>query len=344
MHASEVPPQTGTAGKSERAVWLHSRYAHSCRGISHLTQTAVCFGEPVTARLRSRNLSPFQWTCLGALAIPLWAMWPSLALRTAPIPPLETLTLAFGCGWLSFSVLHLLAGEEGGNATAGSLRAWIPALVYAVALSGGDLCFLLSLHRIPAAQANLLSYLWPVMLVIIGTAAGLFRLGLRQIAGLVLGFSGAVILIWDGRVILSASGIVLALLSGALWAAYCVFRLLWKGPTGNVLARGCGMSMLLCAVLHLLLEPTVLPSATNLAAMATSGFVALGLGNFLWDLGFRRGDGHLLAVMTYATPLCSALLLAAFSNALLTWNLLLGALVIVSAGLLSRTGDQASRS
>ena len=270
-------------------------------------------------------------------------MWPSLALRTAPIPPLETLTLAFACGWISFSALHVLAGDAAGKATSRSIRGWIPALIYAVALSGGDLCFLLALRRIPAAQANLLSYLWPVMLVLMGTAVGLFRLGLRQIAGLALGFSGAVILIWDGHVLLSATGIALALLSGALWAAYCVFRLIWKGPTGSLLARGCGMSMLLCAVLHLLLEPTVLPSPTNLAAMAIAGFVALGLGNFLWDLGFRRGDGHLLAVMSYATPLCSALLLAAFSNALLTWNLLLGALVIVSAGLLSRTGDQAGR-
>jgi drug/metabolite transporter (DMT)-like permease len=212
-----------------------------------------------------------------------------------------------------------------------------------VALSGGDLCFLLALHRIPAAQANLLSYLWPVMFVVMGAAAGSLVLGLRQLAGLVLGFSGAVILIWDGHVSFSASGIALAMLSGALWAAYCVFRLVWKGSAGNLLARGCAISMLLCAVLHLLLEPTVLPGAANLAAVAIAGFAALGLGTFLWDLGFRHGDGHLLAVMAYATPLCSALLLAAFSNALLTWNLLLGALVIVSAGLLSRTVDQGSR-
>jgi len=278
------------------------------------------------------------WTWIGAMAIPLWAMWPSLALRTAPLPPLQTLSLAFACGWISFSALH--SNRAGKDAAPVS---WLPAAVYAAALSGGDLCFLLALHRIPAAQANLLSYLWPVMLVVLGAAVGVFRLGLRHTAGLALGFLGAAILIWDGRVVLSASGIALALLSGALWAGYCVFRLLWKRETGNLLARGCGVSALLCAALHLMLEPTVLPSATNLVAIAISGFVALGLGNFLWDLGFRRGDGHLLAVMAYATPLCSAVLLAAFSNTLLTWNLVIGGLVIVAAGLLSRTGDQASR-
>jgi hypothetical protein len=44
--------------------------------------------------------------------------------------------------------------------------------------------------------------------------------------------------------------------------------------------------------------------------------------------------------MAYATPLCSALLLASLGAAALTWNLLTGAVVIVLAGLLSRAEPQ----
>ena len=47
--------------------------------------------------------------------------------------------------------------------------------------------------------------------------------------------------------------------------------------------------------------------------------------------------------MAYATPLCSALLLTALGAALLTWNLLIGALVIVLAGMLSRSADSGTR-
>jgi hypothetical protein len=190
-----------------------------------MTHAAACFGELSPARTLRGPLSPLQWTAIGALAIPLWAMWPSLALRTAAVPPLETLTLAFLCGSISFKALHMSAGEPAAHPER-SWRSWIPGLVYAGALSGGDVCFLLALHRIPAAQANLLAYLWPVMIVVMGAAVGLFRLRARQLLGLLLGFSGAVILIWDGQVSLAAGGIALALLSGALWAAYCVFRLL----------------------------------------------------------------------------------------------------------------------
>ena len=78
-------------------------------------------------------------------------------------------------------------------------------------------------------------------------------------------------------------------------------------------------------------------AALYVAATAVAGIIPLALGNFVWDQGFRRGDSRLLAVMAYATPLCSALLLASLGAALLTWNLLAGATVIVLAGLLSRS-------
>jgi len=283
-----------------------------------------------------RRFGPLQWTLIGALSIPLWAAWPALALRTLAVPPLEMLSLAFLCGAVSFRLLHLAAGDPH-NPPLSSLQAWTPVLVYAGALAGGDVCFLLALRRIPAAQANLLSYLWPVMIVVLAGAVGLFRLRARQLAGVALGFAGAAILLWDGHLGGSVSGTLLALGSGALWAIYCVFRLWWRAPTGDLLGRGCALAAVLCAVLHLALEPNVRPEPAALLAMALSGCIALGLGNFLWDLGFRRGDGQLLAVMAYATPLCSALLLASLGKATLTAGLLAAAAVIVAAGMLARS-------
>jgi drug/metabolite transporter (DMT)-like permease len=55
-------------------------------------------------------------------------------------------------------------------------RSWLPAVVYGIALAGGDASFILATHRIPVAQANLISYLWPVMIVIFGAVIGLFSI------------------------------------------------------------------------------------------------------------------------------------------------------------------------
>lgn len=299
-----------------------------------MSSTTLWFGALSPPPIRQRTLSPKTWTCVGALAIPLWATWPSLAVRTLEIPPFESLAVMFFFGSFVFRCLH--RADVADVKQSSSRRSWLPALVYGLALAGGDTCFILATHRIPAAQANLISYLWPVMIVVFGAVIGLFRLRPRQVIGLALGFSGAAILIWDGRVSMSISGIGLALLSGACWATYCVFRLAWKQPARNVLTRGCVISTALCVLLHFLTEPTVIPSLGAFAATAVAGMVPLALGNFVWDEGFRRGDGQLLAVMAYATPLCSALLLAALGAALLTWNLLTGAAVIVLAGFLSR--------
>jgi drug/metabolite transporter (DMT)-like permease len=213
----------------------------------------------------------------------------------------------------------------------------LPALACAAGLSGSNGFHILATHRIPAAQANLISYLWPVMIVAFGATLGLFRLRPRHVFGLVLGFAGAVVLMGDGRLSMSPTGMGLALLSGVSWAMYCVFRLKWRGESVNVLARGCAISTVLCGLLHLLWEPTVIPSMGALGAAAAVGIVPLALGNFVWDEGFRRGDSQLLAVMAYATPLCSALLLAALGMVPLTFSLLVGAVVIVLAGFLSRT-------
>ena len=303
-----------------------------------MSSTTLWFGALGPPSIKQRTLSPKIWTCVGALAIPLWATWPSLAIRTLAIPPFESLAVMFFFG--SFGFVSLNRSDGADIEQSSSKRSWLPAIVDGLALAGGDTCFILSTHRIPAAQANLISYLWPVMIVVFGGVIGLFRLRLRQIIGLALGFSGAVILIWDARISMSMSGIGLALLSGACWAAYCIFRLTWKHAASNVLARGCAISTGLCVLLHFLLEPTVMPSLAALAATAVAGMIPLALGNFVWDEGFRRGDGQLLAVMAYATPLCSALLLAALGAAMLTWNLLTGAVVIVLAGLLSRADPE----
>lgn len=245
-----------------------------------MPNTAICFESSSPASAKRQPFSPQVWTCFGALAIPLWATWPALALRTFELPTLEMLTIMFAVGWL---VLSCLQRRQGASPEASSIRAWIPAFAFALSLCASDICFMLATHRIPAAQANLIAYLWPVMIVVFGASMGFFRLRLPQFLGVALGFLGAVILIWDGRLSMSLMGIGLALLGGAAWAAYCLFRLVWKEPARNVVGRGCGIAAVISGVLHAVFEPMVIPNASVLASAAMIGIVPLALGNLVWD-------------------------------------------------------------
>jgi drug/metabolite transporter (DMT)-like permease len=368
------------------------------------------------------------------------------------MPAFECLTIAFAVGWFVLALLERGAKPQESSSPKRRWSSNLPAIACAIGLSGSNAFHILATHYIPAAEANLLSYLWPVEIVAAGALLGLFTLRARQVVGLVLGFVGAVVLMGGDKLSLSVTGAVLALLSGISWAAYCVFRLKRArgaastelsagsglGPpaqgtaaslraqepstsdgreatasnrtgasanvvqevsanvaqevsanvaqevsanvaqevsanvaqevpanvaqevsanvaqevpanvaqevsanvaqeaSANVLARGCAISTVLCGTLHFALEPTVMPSVGALGAAAAVGVVPLALGNFVWDEGFRRGDSQLLAVLAYATPLCSALLLGALGLASLSWGLLLGGAVIVMAGMLSR--------
>lgn len=286
-------------------------------------------------------LSPRAWTGVGALAIPLWATWPALGVRAAEMPAFQVLAIAFPVGWLTLLLVERPSGTEVSEteaAAGGQGRAWgLPVLACALGLCGNNAFFILATRHMPPAQANLISYLWPVMVVALGGALRLFRLRLRHVIGLVLGFGGAAVVMGDGPLSPTPAGVGLALLAGASWALYCVYRL-WQGAAvTNVLARGCAVSAVLCAGLHFLFEPTIMPSLGALSAAVAVGVAPLGLGNLAWDQGFRHGDSQLLAVMAYGTPVLGALLLIGMGLASPTLSLLIGAAMIVGAGLLSRS-------
>jgi drug/metabolite transporter (DMT)-like permease len=251
------------------------------------------------------------------------------------MPPLECLTIVFAFAWLTLSRLERPGVKTGSEVP--SRASWIPALAFGLGESGSAVFFLLATHHIAAAEANLIVYLWPGMIAGIGAGLGIFHLRPRHVVGIALGFAGVAILMGVGTLSLSFTGIGLALLAGISWAFYCVFRLKWSGATGPLLTRGFGLSAILCAVLHFLLEPSVAPSIGGGAAAAAVGIVPAAFANLVWDEGFRKGDSQLLAVAAYGTPLCSAVLLAVLGLESFTWRLLVGAIVIVIAGVMSRT-------
>ena len=300
--------------------------------------TAVYFGAAGSPVRFWRPQSPIVWTGVGGLAIPLWATWPALSLRTRAIPLFECITIIFTVSWLVMLLLERrpVATVEPRTETG----AWLPAVAFALGESGATVYFVLATYHIGAAEANLISYLWPGLTVGLGAILGIFHLKLRRIAGIILGFLGAAILFGIHDLRASFLGIGLAFLGAVSWASYCVFRLKWKAVIQPILARGFGLSAILCALIHFLLEDSTLPTGGGAAAAFAIGIVPGALANWTWDAGFRRGDSQLLAVMAYATPLCSTLLLAAFGLERLTWKLLVGAIFIVVPGMISRTDRQ----
>lgn len=280
------------------------------------------------------------WTIVGATAIPLWATWPLLAAVTATSVPLfQYLSLIFAAGAGSLWLLRTGSGgsvwghRSGERGAKGSV--WLAAIMVCVGLLFSDVLFLLALRHIPAAQANLLLYLWPVMVVLLGKALGLAKLTVWGLVGIMLGLFGAIAIFEAGGTGLSPIGALLALGGGFVWALFVVFRM-WQGPNApDALARGLALSAAVAFLLHVIFESWTWPSLGAFALIMAVGVVPLALGNLAWDHGIRKGDKMMLATMAYATPLVSATFLIIAGFAIPTVSLAVGAVLIVAAGLVA---------
>jgi drug/metabolite transporter (DMT)-like permease len=276
------------------------------------------------------------WTLVGVTAIPLWATWPLLAVLSTAVPLFQFLAIIFAVGAIVLLCLPKASAQSEKKSDTGGWRTrWLPAAMVSIGLLVSDIFFIWALRFMPAAQANLIFYLWPTMVVLLGVFLGLFVLRASHLASVAIGLAGAALVIGAEVATTDWLGVALAAAGGLAWAAYVLFRL-WQGENApDALPRGFALSAAISLALHLAFETTVIPPTGTLVCMLLVGIVPLALGNLAWDHGIRRGDRVLLSVLAYATPLVSALILIAAGFASPTIGLLAGGIMIVAAGIIS---------
>ena len=179
-------------------------------------------------------------------AIVLWASLATLATLLSEIPPF----LLTGIGLVIGSLISLpLSGFK--------LSAWkVPLKTLGVGvygLFGYHLMLFIALQTAPAVEANLVNYLWPLLIVVL---APLFsrhlKLGARHIIAAGLGFAGAAIAITSSGGVSGVLGFevgyLFALAAAVIWATYSLMTTkLPTFPTSAIglfgLGGGMGMSM-----------------------------------------------------------------------------------------------------
>ncbi len=196
-------------------------------------------------------------------------------------------------------------------------------------LFGYHFFYFSALRLAPAAEAGLIAYLWPLLIVLFSGLLPSERLKSGHIIGGVIGFAGAAILITQGGTSFEAGamfGYGSALLCAVIWASYSVLsRKLGGTPTSSV-AVFCLATSVLSGIAHLGLETTVWPNeAIGWLAVIGLGVGPVGSAFFVWDIGVKRGDIQLLGVASYAAPLLSTFVLVIAGVAGLT-----GALFVAS--------------
>jgi drug/metabolite transporter (DMT)-like permease len=259
---------------------------------------------------------------LGAIAC--WSVLAVLAVALRAVPPFLVLALALGGA-------ALLAAP--------TWRRWqvpLPTLALGVCgLFGFHLLLFLALRLAPAVEANLINYLWPLLIVLLAPLLlPPTRLTHRHLLAAGVGLLGAALVITQGRLALSAEhlpGYLLALGSALVWASYSL--LTRRVPHFSTAAVGgfCAVSALLAGLCHLLLEPRYLPTVHEAMLIALLAAGPMGAAFFLWDAALKRGDARVIGTLAYLTPLGSTLALVAAGHGSLGWPVAVGGALIVGA-------------
>lgn len=272
----------------------------------------------------------------GLLAIALWSALATLSVLAGPIPPFQMVAMTFAVG----AAIGVARARRRG-VTWVALTRW-PARVWLLGIGGlfgYHALYFAALQIAPPAEANLVNYLWPLLIVLLSAPLAGARLGWTHLVGALLGFAGVVLLAVARGVSFGdqhALGYLLALGCAFAWSLYSVLsRRFGETPT-DAIASFCAASALLSLLAHLMFEQTTWP-ATPVAWLAV---LALGLGPtggafYLWDHAVKRGDIRALGAISYATPILSTALLIAAGLAEPTAALLLAATLVTAGAVLA---------
>ncbi|MGC1494826.1 MAG: EamA family transporter [Sulfitobacter sp.] len=274
-------------------------------------------------------------TAIGFCAVLLWALLALFTVGSAPTPPFLLNTLCFALG----GTLGLIWATMTGALP--SLR-HVSARVYVfgtLGLFGYHALYFSALRLAPAAEAGLIAYLWPLLIVLFSGLLPGEKLLKGHVIGALMGFAGAALIITGGGTGFSVQnlpGYMLAVLCALTWSGYSVLsRRIGTAPTASV-AIFCLASAALSLPIHLIWEDTVLPGTTlGWMAIAGLGLGPVGLAFYVWDIGVKQGDIQLLGTSSYAAPLLSTLVLVIAGVAAPSYTLLWAAILITGGAIIA---------
>jgi drug/metabolite transporter (DMT)-like permease len=285
----------------------------------------------------SRPAPPFSAATLSGFgAIALWALLALFTAASGAVPPFQLAAMTFALGG-SFGAATWLTRPGAREA----LRQPWPVWALGVGgLFGYHALYFAALRLSPPAEAGLIAYLWPLLIVVFSGLLPGERLRAAHVAGALLGLLGVVVLGLgrDGFALEArhAPGYLLAGLCALVWSGYSVLSRRFSAVPTDAVAGFCLATAALSLLCHVLFETTVWPeTAAQWLAMLGLGLGPVGAAFYLWDIGVKRGDIRLLGVASYAAPVLSTAILVLAGYAEPTGALALACLLIAGGALVA---------
>jgi drug/metabolite transporter (DMT)-like permease len=284
-------------------------------------------------------------TLIGLSAVLIWSTLALFGALAGPVPPVQLVAMAFTIVF----ALTLIIWRRRGESPLTHLRQ--PTQVWALGIAGlfgYHLLYFIGIQNAPPADANLINYLWPMLIVLFSallpSSAGVGRLRWHHVTGAALGLAGTALIVmgnglWDGSLQFQsahAGGYLAAAGAALAWSSFSVLSRRFAHISTDAVGAFCGGTAVLAWAAHFALETTVWPGGIiPWLAVLGLGLGPVGAAFFVWDHGVKHGDLRVLGAAAYAAPLLSTVLLVVVGLADGTWTLALACGFIVGGGLLA---------
>src|SRR5262245_62789164 len=193
-------------------------------------------------------MTPRAATLIGLTAILMWSLLSVLTVATGKIPAFQLAAMTFAIGAL-VAFASFLFRPAAFNALKQPVVAWV---VGVGGLFGYHALYFLALRFAPPAEAGLLNYLWPLLIVLFSSLLPGERLLVHHIIGALLGLAGTVLLLMGGG---SSGfeagqlpGLAAAFIAAFVWASYSVMSRRLKAVPTDAVAGFCLATAVLAAI------------------------------------------------------------------------------------------------
>jgi drug/metabolite transporter (DMT)-like permease len=274
-------------------------------------------------------------TLIGLTAILMWSLLSVMTVATGTIPAFQLAAMTFAIGG-TVGLSTWIGRPEAQKALRQPPVAWV---VGVGGLFGYHALYFLALRFAPPAEAGLLNYLWPLLIVLFSALLPGERLAPHHVIGAALGLAGTVLLFVGAGASFAAGqvpGLIAAFVAAFVWSTYSVLSRRLKAVPTDAVAGFCLATAALAALVHVMVETTVWPETwTQWLAVVGLGIGPVGAAFYTWDIGMKRGDIRVLGAASYATPLLSTAFLILAGYARPSANIALAALLIAGGGMVA---------
>lgn len=269
-------------------------------------------------------------TFWGLVGVAMWSITTVLFAYIHSVPPMQISAMIFFFGWVAMTGIQLARGED----VIGYWKRPVKDYLFWLCTAGFyTILITIAFRTIPIFEANILNYLWPVLLIVFAATLNKEQVTPIQFFGGFLGFAGAVTVFMpaNGQPAFADFhlGHGLSLFSAAVWAFYSALAKRVDYPAGFLgpvfLVYAC-----VAAALHFAFEKeTVIPDNMEWIVILVLGFCRVSYA--MWDYGMKHGDVILLASISYFLPLITSFLLYILGFGPHSPMMALGAVMIIAS-------------